>query len=646
MTVKTTSPVIVVGAGPVGLFVALLLARAGIKVTVLEKSSHFDQSPRAVVYFPAAIDEFEKAGILPDLMEAGDKNQSGCDWRDASSKILASATPPPHDPQFGLFLGQPEFCEIVYKNLLQTGNAQVLMNHAYFRHEQQVDGSIHVWVGSTSAESGTFLGACQYLIGADGGRSAVRKALGVKLEGFTWENTQMVACNFSYPLDHMGWKKANFIIDPEKWGVVVKRGKGDLWRLAAGVRSTNDTAILTDDMVEEVKDRLRLLLPGDTSKIEWESMAPYKIHQRCATTFRKGNVLLAGDAAHLNNPLGGLGLNTGLLDAAHLGENLKEILLSGANPNLLDRYAEIRRDIWRYRTDPFTTANMIRARSQKPEDVAKRDQFFKAINEGKDLATIISVAKVDYALSSTSKTTFPAYEEIEWFITVTKRDDWPEDKFTHEYKVVHAGMTREGKKHGAPILGYTQHQNLKEDAAVGKSTEWDYVTRLRWPSMFILHASMQDAGYKANAGSHIFCRLDTQQGTLTRRIATFSKNASKTEEDLVRVLLFHRRIGEEDFVTADWTEKRSDDFITHVKTDDLAQGYTLWQDITPPNTNTLFKGNPLFEPSQWHNFKAVESFDFNDVASAKAYLHRNRVRITDDGALSIQTVFSKPDIII
>lgn len=251
-------------------------------------------------YFKATLDEFKKAGILQDVIDAGEINKDGCDWRAPSGEVLAAVEPPPNNPHFALCLSQPEFSEIVHRKLLETGNAEVVFNHTYRRHEQR-DNSVIYWIKSSSDET-EFACECQYLIGADGDRSEVRKALGIELKGFTWERVQLVAVNFQYPLTGLGWKNVNFIVDAVSWGVVVKRGKGNSWRFATGVPMPETWSETLDaSTIGVVKDRLMSILPGNTSQIEWEAMSPYKVHQRCATTFRKGNVLLAGDAAHVSH---------------------------------------------------------------------------------------------------------------------------------------------------------------------------------------------------------------------------------------------------------------------------------------------------------------------------------------------------------
>ncbi|EMT62878.1 3-(3-hydroxy-phenyl)propionate/3-hydroxycinnamic acid hydroxylase [Fusarium odoratissimum] len=386
--------VVIIGAGPVVLFTALLLAKSGIKVSVYETRSGIDTSPRAVAYFPAVLEEFSKVGALEAVVTAGEKNNEGCYWRDKDGNIIYGLEPPRDDSHFVVMLSQPELCQVILE-AIEQGNRFV-----------------DYWIKNENDGSET-KSRCLYLVGADGGRSTIRRSLGVQLEGHTWEDMLFVAVNFQYHLGNHGWKGANFIIDPEEWCIIVKRGKGSSWRMATGIRKDSASKVNTLDeaTIKRIKDRLAHLLPGDTSTIEYEAMAPYIVHQRCATEFVQGNVILARDAAHtlLNNPVGGLGLTTGLLDAAHLGVSLRRILNEGASTELPDVYNNARRRVFRERTDPISTANFFRLMSDKPEDNKKRAEFFKRLHDPNDFSFKLQGGLPDFALTTTSNTKFDTY---------------------------------------------------------------------------------------------------------------------------------------------------------------------------------------------------------------------------------------------
>ncbi|VUC31296.1 unnamed protein product, partial [Clonostachys rosea] len=338
------SNVIVVGAGPVGLFTALRLGQSGIKVTVFEAAEGALRSPRAVVHPPVVCFEYDRAGILDDMVQIGYRTVAGVAWRDGydTTKILADLTPPPlpNPAACALMIGQDDICQILQKHLHKTGNVDVVYSHSFVHAEYHGDlVVVHIRRSFDGAE---LKFQCRYLIGADGARSAVRKDLNLPLEGYTWPNMRLVAVNILYDLDKYGWKAGNFIVHPEDWAIVVRRGEGKQWRIATSVpfiETANDRPLDDKSVHSIIKERVARLLPGNTDEIAYLQAAPYSIHQRCVPCYRVHRIILAGDAAHLNNPVGGLGLTTGILDAAHLAKALQQILIGGKDDDVLDEYA-------------------------------------------------------------------------------------------------------------------------------------------------------------------------------------------------------------------------------------------------------------------------------------------------------------------
>lgn len=241
------------------------------------------------------------------MLDAGQKNFRGWDWRAArSGEVLAGVTPPPHlvDSSFAVHLGQNILCEILTRRLSKTGNCEVVFNHAFLRAEEK-DGVVTAFV-ERKLDGQTLSFKARYLVGADGGRSTVRRSLGIALEGFTWEDVQLIAVNLIYDLDKYGWKSANFLVDPEYWAVVVKRGPGHAWRVATSIPRTpnsEDKPLDTATLLSIIKERVTHILPGNTEDIIYLQVAPYVIHQRCAAQYHQGNIVLAGDAAHVRTRL-------------------------------------------------------------------------------------------------------------------------------------------------------------------------------------------------------------------------------------------------------------------------------------------------------------------------------------------------------
>ncbi|CAK7227286.1 hypothetical protein SEUCBS140593_006526 [Sporothrix eucalyptigena] len=174
------------------------------------------------------------------------------------------------------------------------------------------------------------------------------------------------------------------IVDEEDWAVIARTGPGDEpWRVAFGVR----TDIPESDILKQLPEKYERLLPGPRPlKYELVSANPYWAHQRCAKTFKVGKIILCGDAAHSNNPIGGLGLTTGFLDSASLGNCLLRILKHGEEADsLLSRYAEVRRDSWLNFTNQASIDFKLRLHSDIPEIVARRDAYMHALNTDPDI---------------------------------------------------------------------------------------------------------------------------------------------------------------------------------------------------------------------------------------------------------------------
>jgi len=177
-----------------------------------------------------------------------------------------------------------------------------------------------VTVRATSPEGQVELRA-KYVVGADGAGSAVRKALGLAFDGMTWPE-RFVATNLHHDFESGGYWQSTMVVDDEWGAVIVKITREGLWRCTY----MEDASLPEATYVERIPAAYRHLLPGEGG-YELVQSSPYKMHQRCAETFRKGRVLLAGDAAHVTNPTGGFGLTTGLFDAYSLWPTLAAVIL-------------------------------------------------------------------------------------------------------------------------------------------------------------------------------------------------------------------------------------------------------------------------------------------------------------------------------
>ena len=331
--------VLIAGAGPVGLITALGLARAGVEVAVLEAEAGIVDSPRAMVYHWTVLEPLDRLGILGEVERRGLRKQDYAfkvfetgETIGYSIDALADETP----YAYNVHLGQHVLAGIALEELERLPGARAMFGARVTGVAQDAHG---VTVTATTADGPAELRA-DWLVGADGAGSTVRKALGLSFDGFTWPE-RFVATNVRYDFERHGFARATFQIDPVNGAVIVKIDSSGLWRCTY----SEDASLPEETVAERLPEHFAALLPGDEG-YELERLQPYRMHQRAAPTFRSGRVLLAGDAAHATNPAGGLGLTSGLFDAFALSDALSSVVLDAAGEELLDRWAEERRRLF------------------------------------------------------------------------------------------------------------------------------------------------------------------------------------------------------------------------------------------------------------------------------------------------------------
>ena len=341
--------VIVVGGGPTGFVTALGLAQAGLDVCVIEAEAGINDSPRACVYHWSMLDGLERLGIRAEAARIGYTKDDYL-WLVKKTgerlpydlKVLASVTPFPYNIQ----LGQDRLAEICDRRLAALPNSAVHWRTAFAGLVEDADG---VTVTATTPDGELALRG-KWVVGADGAGSAVRKALGLAFDGMTWPE-RFVATNVRHDFESGGYWQSTMAVDDEWGAVIVKITKDGLWRCTF----MEDASLPEESYLERIPEAYRHLLPGK-GDYELVQSSPYKMHQRCAASFRKGRVLLAGDAAHVTNPTGGFGLTTGLFDAFALWPTLAAVVRAGADPALLDLWAGERRRIFLDKTSPQACA--------------------------------------------------------------------------------------------------------------------------------------------------------------------------------------------------------------------------------------------------------------------------------------------------
>jgi 3-(3-hydroxy-phenyl)propionate hydroxylase len=330
--------IVVVGAGPVGLTAALALSRRGIPITLLAAELELVMELRGSTFHPPTLDLLDEFAIVPKMIEIGLKAPTW-QFRDRETgpvatfdlSLLAGDTNHPYRVQ----CEQWKLMRLVEEKL-RTDGADLRFGHEVTAVHQDDD---FVTV-TAQTPSGQVEVTGRYVIAADGARSAVRRSLGVEFEGFTYPELFWIAST-DYPFEQTLTDIAyvNYIADPLEW-LVLLRVPG-LWRVLVPAPEHSDKDKLLSD--EHLQSMLQRVVPrSEPYNIAHRSI--YHVHQRVAKSFRHDRVVLAGDAAHVNNPLGGMGMNGGIQDAFNLADKFKQIY-AGADDRLLDRYDRQRRTV-------------------------------------------------------------------------------------------------------------------------------------------------------------------------------------------------------------------------------------------------------------------------------------------------------------
>ncbi|OTA58849.1 FAD/NAD(P)-binding domain-containing protein [Hypoxylon sp. EC38] len=380
-------PVIIVGAGPVGLLLALRLAQSNIRSIVLEQETTLGTAPRAIGYYGPVHNVFKEAGIYNQVAAEG-MASGGYVWR----------TLPTEDGKgtktlgYSIQLAQCRLAEIMLEEATKTGLTEIIWGHRVTGLSQDEKG-VTVTAVSVQGESRNFRSL--YLAGCDGGKSNVRKLLGISLAGHSWPE-RFIATDVLRTAPVVADPPVHFTVDPRYWAVVtplehVKPGIRGMWRYSMAVPAYEEAddgsrTVLTDKQVLEPSYVDSLLLrqldgsrPSDHTVVR---KSLYKMHQLLASTMHRGRCFLAGDAAHINNPIGGLGLCTGLLDADALHQTLEIVRRTIEPQAVFSRYSAERRRVFQNIIHPFSSANKTRLHSADPKDTAREDWYFQALHRG------------------------------------------------------------------------------------------------------------------------------------------------------------------------------------------------------------------------------------------------------------------------
>jgi len=371
--------VIIAGGGPVGLVVALMLGRAGVAVTLFDEGDIVHSEPRAATIHPATLDILDDLGVYAKIEPQGIVCPivNYYDGKDLLASFDHALIKGETRHPFVLQCEQDKLSRTLFE--MTRGLASVTL-----RVETKViacaerDGGVEVEVATAPGGRERHHGL--YLVGADGARSTVRNAIGVAFEGFTYPERFMIV-GTPYDFADDGYAYRNYISDPEEWYNLFKiswKGPPGVYRLVVPVRPEEPL-----DGASAIATAQRKLQRFNSRPHDYEIVIcnSYSVSQRVAATFRNGRVLLAGDAAHLNSPIGGMGMNSGIHDAVSLGASLVAVLHGEADEAALDRYVRQRRHVATAHVQTTTIANK---QNMEQRDPMKRRQYRDAMRRTGD----------------------------------------------------------------------------------------------------------------------------------------------------------------------------------------------------------------------------------------------------------------------
>ena len=359
--------VAIAGAGPVGTVAAYALAKAGLRVVVLEAAAGCAEDLRASTFHPSSLEMLDELGVLDELLPQGLVAPVYQYRIRQTDEVLGFDLTEIGDVTrfpFRLQAEQWKLARLLVAKLEAMPNADVRFSNRVV-HFAQDDGGVTVAVETQIAIERL---RARYLIACDGANSIVRKWLGVQFEGFTYPE-KFLCLSTDWPLEEHFEDLApvNYVADPDEWRVLLR--VPTLWRVLVPASETiSDDELRSDAVKDAVFDRLI----GRGPEVSTAHRTIYRVHQRVATRYDHGRVLLIGDAAHLNNPLGGLGMNSGIHDAMNLTEKLRAILLEGGDAGeLLPRFDRQRRTVMH----GFVQAQTIRNKAMMESSTSKEDYY-------------------------------------------------------------------------------------------------------------------------------------------------------------------------------------------------------------------------------------------------------------------------------
>ncbi|KAL6351894.1 hypothetical protein LRP88_14706 [Fusarium phalaenopsidis] len=359
-------------------------------------SPELDNRPRATHYGPPANRVLARAGLLEKVRQHGIE-VGGARWRKPDGTVLAKVLNSRlgDNPDRISCLPLNHLCRLALEDLEKEPLATIRWNH----HVDEIRHGDEQATVIVSTPEGVKELTADYVVGCDGANSIIRRQLfGKEFPGYTWDLT-IIATNVRpnlhrlllmtrfdktdlkqvyYDFEKYGWVDCNFVIDPENYFMAAHIQKDGLWRVSYG----EVPGLSLDEYKKRQPSKYEAMLPGNPKPDRYKitNFSPYKVHQRLAQKMRVGRFLLAGDAAHLCNPFGGMGLTGGLVDVGDLFDCLAGIHDNRATADILDKYDHFRREKYREIINTVSESNLKRMKSDA-DDMEANDPGLEAMRK-------------------------------------------------------------------------------------------------------------------------------------------------------------------------------------------------------------------------------------------------------------------------
>jgi 3-(3-hydroxy-phenyl)propionate hydroxylase len=356
-------PVLVAGGGPVGFVTALRLSRAGIPVVLVEKESQLQDDLRASTLHPPTLEMLDELGLTDGLLARGLETRT---WQirlhETHEKAEFDLDAIRNDTRypFRLQVEQSVLVALAADAAGQEELLDVMLGTELVGFEQDAD-HIDVLIRHPDATETTI--RASFLIAADGARSTIRERLGLEFAGLTYpETTILVTTAFPFEEHLPGLSNVNYVW--YRHGTFSLLRLPEIWRCS--LYAAEDESIEAALRPARIEAKLQQIVPR-AEPYDVRESRPYRIHQRILSDYRVGRILFAGDAAHLNSPSGGMGMNGGIHDAFNLTEKLPAVIRKRLSPGALDLYTRQRQPIAKQQILEQAHRNRTRMQQRDPD---------------------------------------------------------------------------------------------------------------------------------------------------------------------------------------------------------------------------------------------------------------------------------------